>query len=188
MYLIVCLGNPGEQYINTRHNVGFMMALSIIDKFAFCKIGKKFSSIMYRGTIMNQDCLLIKPQTFMNLSGKAVFDVINFYKIPLTNLLVIYDDVDLPLGKIRIRQNGSAGTHNGMKSIVASLKSSEFSRIRVGIGPKSEEIPLDQFVLSNFKKNELDVVLLYQEQINNILLMIFQEGVAKAMSIYNFMI
>lgn len=185
MYLIICLGNPGEQYQKNRHNIGFILAKAIIDHFSFEKVGKKFSSSMYRGKINNQDVFLIKPITFMNLSGKAVFEVLNFYKIPLENLLVIYDDVDLPLGKMRIRQSGSAGTHNGMKSIVASLNSSHFSRIRVGIGPKPERIPLDQFVLSNFTESEFVTVAEYKKQISQVLCVIFEDGMHKAMTVFN---
>ena len=134
MYVIVGLGNPGKKYENTRHNMGFMAIDLLADKFGI-KVDKiKHKALIGEGRIANQKVLLAKPQTYMNLSGESVREILSYYKVDVENLIVIYDDIDIPTGTIRIRKFGSAGTHNGMRSVVYQLKSDRFPRIRVGIG------------------------------------------------------
>ena len=134
MYLIVGLGNPEDNYSKTRHNMGFNVVNKLSEKYNIEINKSKFKGLLGSGLIENEKVILLKPQTFMNLSGESVVEVMNFYKIPLDNLIVVYDDIDIVPGKIRIRKNGSAGTHNGMKSVVNSLNTEEFIRVRVGIG------------------------------------------------------
>lgn len=166
MKIIVGLGNIGEKYENTRHNVGFMLIdefIKEIKKISEKEISleetPKFKAEICKTSYENEYVLLVKPTTFMNLSGEAVSKILNFYKTPPENLLVIYDDIDLPLGKIRVRDKGSAGTHNGIKSVIQQLGTENFTRIRIGIesrglsSPKQQDI--SDFVLSKFKKEEL---------------------------------
>ena len=134
MYLIVGLGNPEEDYANTRHNMGFNVINKLAEKYNIEVKKSKFKALYGMGEIEGQRVILVKPQTFMNLSGESVIEFVNFYKVPEENILVIYDDVDTDPGKIRIRKFGSAGTHNGMKSIVQLLNTNKFPRIRIGIG------------------------------------------------------
>lgn len=158
MKLIVCLGNPGPEYKKNRHNVGFMIADTLIKKNALSKEGSKFQSKLYRGHIGGKSIMLIMPQTYMNRSGDAVQLTSGFYRIPTENTWIIYDDIDLPLGSLRVRTNGSAGTHNGMKSILNTLKNHGLPRIRVGIGPVPDNTDISQFVLSDFSKKELALI------------------------------
>ena len=150
-WIIVGLGNPGLAYTNTRHNAGFMG----LDELAkMCSIDvktKKFKGDCGDGTVGKERCLLLKPGTFMNLSGEAVSAAADFYKIPPERVVIIYDDITLPPGKLRIRRKGSAGGHNGMKSIIALLGTDEFPRIRIGVGAKPRpDYDLADWVLSKF--------------------------------------
>ena len=154
MKLIVGLGNPGETYKLTRHNIGFLAIDALVKTFDAQKVGKKFKSIVYKAKIEDEDFLLVKPQTFMNLSGEAVQLIMGFYKLKPTDLVVIYDDFDLDFNTLRLRGAGSAGTHNGMKSIVQLLGTKSFPRLRVGIGPKPPYFETSDFVLSTFSKEE----------------------------------
>lgn len=155
MYIIAGLGNPGKKYENTRHNLGFIV-LDQLAKELGVKIDKsKFKSLICETKIGDEKVILVKPQTFMNNSGEALREIVNFYKIDPENLMVIYDDVDIPLGRIRIRQGGSAGSHNGMRSILYHLEFENFPRIRVGIG-KDDRGELMDYVLSGFKKDEVE--------------------------------
>lgn len=169
MKIIVGLGNIGEKYENTRHNVGFMFIDELINEIEE-KLGQKvtleenpkFKAEINKISYEGNDILLVKPTTFMNLSGESISKILNFYKETPANLFVIYDDVDIPLGKIRIRNTGSAGTHNGMKSVIQQLGTEDFTRIRIGIesrgisSPKQQDI--SDFVLSGFKKEEFSEV------------------------------
>ncbi|MEN3042505.1 MAG: aminoacyl-tRNA hydrolase [Fervidobacterium sp.] len=171
--ILIGLGNPGEKYENTRHNVGFM----VLDKIS--KNWKKGPNYLYSDVqICGEKVKLIKPMTYMNLSGEV------FKYLPHDGIIVVYDDLDIPLGKIRIRKEGSAGGHNGIKSIISYI-GKDFPRIRVGIGPKPDNIDAADFVLSAFSKEEFivlnDVVKLCIEAIEFIL----KEGIDKAMSKYN---
>jgi PTH1 family peptidyl-tRNA hydrolase len=185
MYIIACLGNPGEKYANNRHNVGFRIANAIIKEFGFEKKGKKHKASFYEGKINEKRIFLIKPQTYMNLSGEAVQAVMSYYKIAADNLLVIYDDIDLEFEIIRIRKNGSAGTHNGMKSIIQTINSDKFPRIRIGIGPKPEGKDLADYVLSNFSQNEEQKLPEICNSVTEIIKVIFEENLDKAMNKFN---
>lgn len=146
MILIVGLGNPESDYSKTRHNMGFNVINKIADKYGILVTKSKFKGLYGTGEIGGEKVILLKPQTFMNLSGESVKEAVNFYKIDLSNVLIIYDDIDLKPGIIRIRKNGGPGTHNGMKSVVHELQSEEFPRIRVGIG-KPEHGNLIEYVI-----------------------------------------
>ena len=133
MYIIAGLGNPGKKYENTRHNMGFLAVDLLAEKYGI-RIDKiKFKALVGEGRIAGQKVLLVKPQTYMNLSGQSIVEVMNFYKVEIENLIVIYDDIDIPTGTIRLRKKGSAGTHNGMRNIVYLLGDDGFPRIRVVI-------------------------------------------------------
>jgi PTH1 family peptidyl-tRNA hydrolase len=154
MYVVVGLGNPDKKYLNTLHNIGFMA----IDKVAE-KLGVTFDKKGFKGeycitNVNGEKVVLLKPQTYMNLSGESVLAVTNFYKIPVENVIVVYDDLDINIGSLRIRKNGSAGTHNGMRNIVNLLGSQNFPRIRVGIKPENDSRGIIDYVLSDIKQND----------------------------------
>ena len=152
MKLIVGLGNPGLEYQNTYHNLGFLALDKVAEHFGLSFNKEKCLSLIAEEKIGAQKVIFAKPQTYMNLSGNAVRELCNFYKIPLENVLVIFDDYDLPTGAVRLREEGSAGTHNGMKNIISQLKTDKFKRIRVGFHPKEDlPIPLIDLVLSKIK-------------------------------------
>lgn len=158
-YLIVGLGNPGRQYETTRHNAGWLCMDLLSDKLKV-KINKiKFKSTVGEADIGGHRCLLMKPQTFMNLSGEAVGEASKFYKIPPENVIVIFDDISLLCGSLRIRRKGSAGGHNGIKSIIQHLGSDNFPRIKLGVGDKPHaDFDLADYVLSNFSKDEIPLM------------------------------
>ncbi|MDD7280566.1 aminoacyl-tRNA hydrolase [Floccifex sp.] len=153
MKIIIGLGNPGKDYENTRHNAGFMVMDEIAKKCNLEFNKEKFDAYFAKGKIKGEDVVLLKPTTYMNNSGFALRACLDFYKETMDNVLVIYDDKDLPVGKIRLRQQGSAGGHNGIKSIMNCTQNQTFDRIRVGIG-KDDRIPIIQWVLSKFRKEE----------------------------------
>lgn len=154
MKLLVGLGNPGEKYIHTRHNVGFDVVDIISQKLNININKQKHKSLIGEGYINGQKIILAKPQTFMNLSGEAVCQLMNWYKIEEENLVVIYDDIDLEMGKIRLKDKGSAGTHNGMRNIINILDSSNFARLRVGVGRPKDGYNLVDWVLSSYNSKE----------------------------------
>lgn len=159
MYLIAGLGNPGKQYEMTRHNIGFHTIDYIADRLGVKVKKLKFKAIFGEGTIGGEKVLLVKPQTYMNLSGESLVEFVRFYKIPIENVIVISDDIDLPAGRIRIRAKGSAGGHNGLKSIIQMLGGDNFARVRIGVGaPVSEDYDLADFVLGRFSKDEIPVL------------------------------
>jgi len=165
LFIVVGLGNPGKNYEQTRHNIGFIT----IDELCFrhkAKLNKlKFKASFGEAVIQKKRVLLVKPQTFMNSSGEAVRDLMQFYKVPLQNLIVVYDDVDLPTGSVRVRGKGSAGTHNGMRSIVYQLGEQDFPRVRIGVGkPDNPEYELVDYVLAKFPKEEHEAMLLAVRQ------------------------
>lgn len=153
MYIVIGLGNPGKKYENTRHNVGFMVIDKLAETYGISISKLKFKALIGEGKIGTKKVVLVKPQTYMNLSGEAVREIFNFYKEEPEKLLLIYDDLDTVLGNIRIRKKGSAGTHNGMRSVVSQLGFSDFPRIRIGIGSNGEKEIVD-FVIGNFSKDE----------------------------------
>ncbi len=153
MKLIIGLGNPGKEYENTRHNCGFMVIDALSKQFGIAVDQTKFKGLYGKGTVGNETVILLKPQTYMNLSGESVQELMNFYKINKEDVLVIYDDLDLPVGKIRVRASGSAGGHNGVKSLIAHMNGQDFKRIRVGID-RNSNIPVVNYVLGKFTKEE----------------------------------
>ena len=157
MYIIVGLGNPGKKYEHTRHNMGFLALDLLADKYGIKVDRLKFKALTGEGRIEGKKVLLVKPQTYMNLSGESVRDVMNFYKEPIENLVVIYDDIDIPEGTLRIRAKGSAGTHNGMRNIVYLLGDDGFPRIRVGIGGESH-MDLINYVTGRVTESEADLL------------------------------
>jgi peptidyl-tRNA hydrolase, PTH1 family len=161
--LIVGLGNPGRKYINTRHNVGFDVIDRLSDNYNFKLNSTGFKGVYYKGQILNKPVMFLKPMTYMNLSGISVSQAVNMYKLPVDRLLVIYDDMDLPLGKLRIRSKGSSGGHNGLKSIMESLgNTKEIPRMRIGIGRTlDDDTPIGNtvsYVLSDFSNSESEII------------------------------
>jgi len=158
MYVIVGLGNPGKKYNYTRHNVGFDV-IDYLSKVHDIKVNKiKHKAIIGEGIIGGEKVILVKPQTYMNLSGESVEKLVYYYDLDMDNLVIIYDDIDTDLGRIRIRKKGSAGTHNGMKNIIYLLNNDEFIRVRVGIGKPNGSQPLADFVTSKFRKDEVGLI------------------------------
>lgn len=186
MYVIAGLGNPGNKYEGTRHNIGFEI-IDYISRVYDIKVNRLgFKSLYGQGMIDGEKVLLIKPQTFMNLSGQAIKPALDFYKIPPENLFLICDDVNIPLGTLRIREKGSAGGHNGLKDIIYMLCSDEFPRLRVGVGaPQNEHIDLADHVLGMFSKEENEILLKVAKRITEALPVMMKDGVSKAMSRYN---
>lgn len=184
MYIIAGLGNPGKQYENTRHNIGFI-ALDLLAERNDIKINKiKHKALVGEGRISGQKVLLVKPQTYMNLSGQSLREVMSYYKEEIEHLVVIYDDIDIPAGTVRIRKKGSAGTHNGMRSIIYDLQSDQFPRIRIGIGGK-RNMELRDFVIGGFSKEEKEVLERAVERAVLASECIVEKGIDKAMNEYN---
>ena len=156
MYLIVGLGNPEEDYSKTRHNMGFNTINKIAKEYNIEVNKKKFDALYGEGFIENEKVILLKPQTYMNLSGKSIIQVVNFYKIPVENIFVIYDDIDVEPGKIKIRKKGSSGSHNGMKSVIAELQTEDFARIRVGIGQPKYKNDMVNYVIGSIPEEEIE--------------------------------
>lgn len=182
--LIVGLGNPGARYARNRHNVGFMVLdkLAQAEQAAFTR--QRFNAKLCDTQLDGARVLLAKPQTYMNLSGNAVSKIITFYQIPLTHVMVVYDDLDLPLGKIRLRAQGSSGGHHGMESILHALGTNAIPRLRIGIGRPATRQDVNH-VLGNFSPEEqplLDEVLARAEQALRVWV---REGIAKAMNVFN---
>ncbi len=188
MILIVGLGNPGKKYTRTRHNVGFSVSDEFQRENGFpdFKLVKKFNSLVSKREILTKKIVLVKPQTFMNKSGEAVRALANFFKIPKANLLVIHDDIDLPLGKIRIsKSRGSAG-HKGVESIIKQMGTKNFVRLRIGIQPlKGKPKNSEKFVLQKFTKDEEKIVKGIIKTSSNALKTFLAEGIEKAMSKFN---
>lgn len=183
MYIIAGLGNPGKKYENTRHNIGFI-TLDFLAERHDIKINKiKHKALVGEGRISGQKVLLVKPQTYMNLSGESLREVMDYYKVDIEDMIVIYDDIDLPAGAVRIRKKGSAGTHNGMRSIVRHL-GTDFPRIRMGIG-NDRKGDLADFVLSGFSKEDKEVLEPAVERAVFAVECYVDEGIEKAMNKYN---
>lgn len=154
MFVVVGLGNPGKDYANTRHNVGFdtIDLLGARNNITINKI--KFKSVYGEGTINGEKVILVKPQTYMNNSGETVRDIYNFFKVPIGNIIVIVDDIDIEFSTVRVKSKGSAGSHNGLKSIINLMGNQNFPRVKIGIGTKKPKQDLASFVLSKFSKEE----------------------------------
>lgn len=158
MKVIVGLGNPGRRYANTRHNVGFWVIDCLSDQWRIPVKKEKWKAEVGEGQINGENVLLVKPQTYMNRSGESVQEICRFFQLDLDHLLVIYDDLDLPVGRIRLRAKGSSGGHNGMKSIFAHLKTEKIKRIKIGIGHPEGNADIADYVLSPFPKQELPFI------------------------------
>lgn len=156
MFLIVGLGNPGKEYEDTRHNIGFKVIDNIAKEYNIEINRQKFKGVYGEGFINNKKVMLLKPTTYMNLSGESVREVVDFYNLENSEVIVIYDDISLEVGKLRIRDKGSAGGHNGIKSIIAHLGSDIFPRIKVGIGQPNGD--LVKYVLGDFTKEEMTIL------------------------------
>ena len=186
MYLIVGLGNPERKYDKTKHNVGFDAIDEIIDEFDIPSSGISMKGMYGKGFVAGEKVMVMKPLTYMNLSGHAVRAYVDYYGIdPASELIVIYDDVDIPAGQVRIRKKGSAGSHNGMKSIIQMLGDNNFARIRVGIGPKPEKWDLADYVLAPFSKDDRQRVDEIIEEIPDIIKRILEDGIDIAMTAFN---
>jgi len=182
-FLVVGLGNPDKKYINTRHNVGFEM-LDVLASYANIKVNKvKCKALIGEGRVGGAPVILAKPQTYMNLSGESVRELCSYFKIPVENVIVMYDDISIGVGKIRIRQKGSAGGHNGMKNIIYHLQSDEFPRVRFGIGEPVGD--LADYVLSNFSKDETKTLIESAKNVPDIIELIVKGDILKAMNKYN---
>ena len=154
MHIIIGLGNPGKEYHRTRHNVGFDVIDVLSEKLNIQLTKNAMHGLIGEGFVGGEKVILVKPQTYMNLSGQCVTELVSWYKAPMENVMVIFDDIDLPLGKLRLRKDGSAGTHNGMRSIIGLLGRQDFPRLRVGVGKKPEGWELANWVLSHYATEE----------------------------------
>ena len=186
MYIIVGLGNPGKEYAHTRHNVGFETIDILADRMGIEVEEKKHKGLCGKGILAGQKVIMLKPQTYMNLSGDSVGEMAQFYKIPPENIIVINDDISLDVGRIRLRPKGSAGGHNGLKSIIYRLNSDTFPRVKMGVGaPKHEDYDLADFVLGRFTKEEIPVMEDAIVKAEKAVAEIIKNGVQSAMNKYN---
>ena len=186
MFIIVGLGNPGKDYENTRHNIGFDTVDAIADKYQISISDAKHKALIGKGVIEGQKVILVKPLTFMNLSGEAVRSVIDYYKVDeKTELLVIFDDISLAPGNIRIRKKGSAGGHNGIKSIIQHLGHDTFQRIKMGVGEKPKGYDLADYVLGHFSAEERTIMNHGIENAIEATKLILQDETDAAMNNYN---
>ena len=183
MFLIVGLGNPGSQYEDTRHNIGFKVVDNIAKEYNIEINRQKFKGMCGEGFINGEKVILLKPTTYMNLSGESIREVVDFYKISNEDVLVIYDDISLDVGRLRIREKGSAGGHNGIKSIIAHLGTDIFPRIKVGVGQPN--VDLVNYVLGKFTKEEMEVLSESIDASTKAAKEIISSDVKTAMNIYN---
>ena len=183
-FIIVGLGNPGKEYEKTRHNVGFL-ALDFLAKHFNCDFNlKKFNSKVGSCQISGKKILFLKPQTYMNLSGQCIREIVAFYKLDMEDLVVIYDDIDLPMGNLRIRKKGSAGTHNGMRSIIYDLQDDGFPRVRVGIGGERKG-DLANYVISGFSGDDRKLIEEAIVKAADAVTCLVEDGIDRAMVDYN---
>ena len=185
MYVIAGLGNPGREYEGTRHNVGFMTLDALADKYNIDVREKAFKGLIGKGMIEGNKVILVKPQTYMNLSGECIRQVMDYYKVDPSEFIVIYDDISLVPGGIRIRKKGSAGGHNGIKNIIAHLGTQEFPRVRIGVGEKPARMDLADYVLGHFDREEQVLMKQVSEEVCEAVQMILEKGPDAAMNVYN---
>lgn len=185
MKLIIGLGNPEKDYAETRHNMGFNVVNELAKKYNIDVSKNKFKSLYGDGFIENQKVILLKPQTFMNLSGEAVNEIVAFYKIDLDDIIVIYDDLDIEPGKIRIRKSGSPGSHNGMKSVTQYLKSNNFARVRVGIGKPNNNTNLIEYVIGGITEEDKQLLKDGVKIATEAVIEILTNNIDSAMNKYN---
>jgi len=184
-YLIVGFGNPGRQYKCNRHNVGFMLVDNLAKRLGTTFSRMESRALVTKTTYLDKRLILAKPQTYMNLSGQAVASLVKFYKIPLENLMIAYDDVDLPLGTIRLRPMGGSAGQKGMRSTIERLGTEEFPRIRLGIDRPPGAMQAANYVLQDFSKDEIEIVNHVIDRATDATLVFVTEGLDVAMNIYN---
>ena len=185
MYLIVGLGNPENEYANTRHNMGFDTINEIAKKNNINITKKKFKALYETGIIQEKKIILLKPQTYMNLSGQSIKEVVDFYNIQHEKIIIIYDDIDIDKGKIKIRKKGSAGSHNGMKSIIKELGFSEFGRVRVGIGQPEFKNDMINYVIGKVSEEEQNILQQGVKKAAEAVEEIIKSGIDIAMNKFN---
>ena len=185
MKIFVGLGNPTPEYAATKHNVGFMLADLLKDELSAQIWREKFNALVAESFFNGEKILIIKPQTFMNLSGEAVAPIVNFYKIDVENLVVAHDDMDLPLGMIRLRPKGSGGGHHGIESIIQHIGTQNFPRIRIGVGRPPENWTVNHHVLSPFSNDDAEIISKTLDELVPAVLCIFKEGINNAMNKFN---
>lgn len=185
MYIIAGLGNPAGEYDKTRHNVGFAVIDVLAEQYGIDISGKKHKALYGKGLIEGRKVILAKPQTFMNLSGESIRAMAEYYKTEPARIIIVYDDISLAPGQLRIRLKGSAGGHNGIKNIIACLGTQEFSRIKVGIGAKPPRMELAAYVLSRFSANEQKLMDEAFRQAAKAAVMMMTEGPDRAMNVFN---
>ena len=185
MKLIVGLGNPTKAYEGTRHNVGFGVITELADRHRISVDTKKHKALIGKGIIGGEKVILAKPQTFMNLSGESVREIVDYYQIAMEDILIIFDDISLDVGQLRIRVKGSAGGHNGVKSIISHLGSDAFARIKVGVGEKPTKMDLADYVLGRFHGEELAQIREGVEQAAEAAELIVADELQMAMNRYN---
>ena len=185
MFLIAGLGNPGKQYFATRHNIGFSAIDYISQKNGIDVTKIKHKALVGEGVIAGEKVLLVKPQTFMNLSGESIGEIVSWYKIPNDKILIIYDEVSLPVGSLRIRKKGSDGGHNGVKSIILHLNSDVFGRIKIGVGAKPEGYDLASYVLGKLTDEDAKVIFELLGLTNDAVIEYITNGADSAMNKFN---
>ena len=185
-WLIVGLGNPGNDYLYTRHNAGFIVVDEILKVLKYTHKINKYDGLIYETIINDVECIFLKPQTYMNNSGMCVYNVAQYYKIPLNKIIVLTDDVNFKIGKIKIKQNGSSGGHKGINSIIETFNTNNFTRIKIGInGKPNDYLDLKDWVVSKFAQNEIDDIKICSKEILNIIQLILENNIQKTMNIYN---
>lgn len=185
MKIIVGLGNPTREYEGTRHNVGFSVIYAISDKYNIKVDTKKHKALIGKGIIEGEKVILAMPQTYMNLSGESVRELLDYYKCDNEDVIVIYDDISLDVGKLRIRAKGSAGGHNGIKSIISHLGTQEFPRIKVGVGEKPARMDLADYVLGRFSKEEQPLIRESADKASDAVALMLREDISAAMNKFN---
>lgn len=186
MFLIVGLGNPGKEYINTRHNIGFCVIDELAEQENISVLEKKHRALIGKGYIGGQKVILAKPQTFMNLSGESVRALVDYYRIDeAEELIVLSDDISLKPGQLRLRKKGSAGGHNGLKNIIAQLGSDEFQRIKIGVGEKPKGYDLADYVLGHFSAEEQKLMAQVSKEAADAVRAILSDGIETAMNQFN---
>ncbi len=185
MKIIIGLGNPTREYEGTRHNVGFSVIYNISDAYNIRVDTKKHKALIGKGIIEGEKVILAMPMTYMNLSGESVRELVDYYKCSVEDIIVIYDDISLDVGKLRIRTKGSAGGHNGIKNIIAQLGTDVFTRIKVGVGEKPPKMDLADYVLGHFSKEEQPVIRDSADRARQAVSVILTEGAESAMNKFN---
>ena len=183
--LVVGLGNPGDAYVKTRHNAGFMVLDEVAESFSISIEKRKFDALFGRGLIEGSEVILAKPMAFMNLSGIPVQKILNYFKIPFEDMLVIHDDIDLAFGRLQIKENGGHGGHKGLKSIIETVGSGNFIRLRIGIGRSEDNIDIANYVLGQFNTNEKKILDKITEKARDAVVTTICKGTKKAMNIFN---